>query len=282
MATTKHIAFEGRKIPHLSVGDVEGGKCLAKHEPGFKEQSCFHRWQAFKKALENKGKYKLDRTRLGKVGTGRWSILFRGGAKTVNALKAKGEKHVSVSPDNKGMYLHEVNKPSKEEDWDVDPGNRNFKWDCNVPYYHEAHHVIPDATLRTGLLEVFKKNAAVAAWVAEKMLDAPYCVHHKDNMLILPMDQLVGEVLELPIHRETKQCSHNLYDIYILSKVKEAIQEVQEQIMEEHDKQDENAPKTKNLAKSLETVARTTYEEVAEARKKHGIVSVEEIGRRNQ
>ena len=279
--TTKHISFEKRKIPHLPVGSVEGGKCFAKHESGFKENSCFHRWQAFQKALENKGMYNLDSARLGKVKNESWSSLFRGGEKAVRKLKAKGEKAVSVSPDNKGMYLRKVNKPG-QGDWDVDPKKRNFKWDCNVPYYHEAHHVIPDATLRTGLLETFGENPAVAAWVAEKMLDAPYCVHHKDNMLILPMDQFVGEVLNLPIHRETKQCNHNLYDKYILSKVKARIEAVQEQIMEEHDKQDENAPKTKNLASSLEALARTTYTEVAEARKKHGIVSVEELGRQNQ
>lgn len=275
MATTKHLAFLGKGIPHHTSGGATGGKCIAKHVPSYEptQSSCTHRWQAFEKAMENKGTYKLTDDQVKALGGGKWSLLFRGGQKVVSKLVAARET-AEVSTENKGMYQHLVAKPGKGEDWDVGHG-RNFKWDCNVPYYHEAHHVVPDATVRTALMKVF--DAQVAVWVATKMLEVPYCVHHKDNMLILPMDARVGDVLQLPIHRETKQCNHNRYDEFILKKLVKRMQAVQEQILEEHDK-DDDAPKTKDLAKGIEKDAEALYSQVAAARREHKVVSIEEYG----
>ncbi|AKQ64711.1 hypothetical protein A176_001623 [Myxococcus hansupus] len=245
---------------------------MPSYEPT--QSSCTHRWQAFEKALENKATYALTEAQLKALGSGKWSLLFRGGGKVVSKLVGAGEK-VALSPENKGMHLRELAKPG-EGDWDIGHG-RNFKWDCNVPYYHEAHHVIPDATLRTALTKVF--DGPVSVWVASKMLDAPYCVHHKDNMLILPLDARVGDVLQLPIHRETKQCSHTTYDEFILNKLVTLMQKVQEEILEEHDK-DDDAPKTRDLARSIEREADALYSQVVAARREHKVVSLEEYGQK--
>jgi hypothetical protein len=274
MATSKHLALLEKPIPHHTAGGVTGGKCLAKHEPAYKEGcSCSHRWQAFEKAVDQKDLYKLTETQLRTLGDGPWSLLFRGGQKAVNKLAKKGET-VTLSPENKGMYFHQVGKPGPG-DWDIDRGKRNFKWDCNKPYYHEAHHVVPDATLRKALLEVFEADVAVR--VVSEMLDAPYSVHHKDNMLLLPMDERVGDLLHLPIHRETKQCSHGVYDKYVEGRLITRLQKALEEIMEKHEEEGDE-PKFKDLAKAIEAEARALHPQVTAARRDQGVASIEQFG----
>ncbi|MCY1036648.1 hypothetical protein OV207_34750 [Corallococcus sp. BB11-1] len=185
--STRHMELLGQTVPHHTAGGLTGGKCIAKHESPYKENSsCSHRWQAFEKALEQKDRYNLSDERLRSAGDGAWSPLFRGGAKAVEKLAKRGEK-VALSDENKGMYRHLQGKPGKG-DWDVDRGKYNFKWDCNKPYYHEAHHVLPDATLRTALIEAFE-NPEITLQVVSEILNAPYSVHDKDNMLILPSEE---------------------------------------------------------------------------------------------
>ncbi|WP_395808805.1 hypothetical protein [Archangium minus] len=273
------MAFLGKGIPHKEVRAKNGGRCLAKHEPGYKEKcSCSHRWQAFEQALAHSGTYKLQKA----VGEGSWELLFRGNHKAVAAVVNRGLK-ATLSPDNKGMYLHEVAKP-RPEDWDISRDKRNFKWDCNVPYYHEAHHVVPDATLRKIFLAIFGpeeggSNELVIKVVAE-VLEAPYCVHHMENMLILPMDEKVGDALQLPIHRETKQCSHSAYDEYVEARLKSSLMAALEQIMKKHKEEKTEEPKYKDLATTLTKEAETLYGEVAAARRTQGFTSVEQMGQR--
>ncbi|HYO71587.1 MAG TPA: AHH domain-containing protein [Archangium sp.] len=226
----KHLLALQKTPSHHTAGELSGGKCIAKHEPPYKPGcSCSHRWQAFEKALENKGYYNDKVT---SSGNGHWELLFRGGAKAVAKLEKRGEA-VALS-ENKGMYRHKVQMP-QPGGWDVGV-KYNFMWDCNKPYYHEAHHVVPDATLRDVIVKVFP-NPMIAIRVASEMLDAPYNVHHKDNMIILPMDEQVGDLLGLPIHRETTQCNHTAYDLYVGDKLKDRLRTALEQIMEKHNEE---------------------------------------------
>ncbi|PTL80012.1 AHH domain-containing protein [Vitiosangium sp. GDMCC 1.1324] len=273
--SNKHLELLEKPVPHHTAGGPSGGKCIAKHEPPYKENcSCSHRWQAFEKALEKASQYEVTDEQLRSLGDGRWALLFRGGAKAVTRLAKRGET-AALSSDNKGMYRHEVQKP-REGDWDVARGKYNFKWDCNKPYYHEAHHVVPDATLRAVILKVFPKPE-LAIRVASEVLDAPYNVHHKDNMIILPMDERVGDLLQLPIHRETKQCNHTAYDEYVERKLDEHLRAALEQIMDKHDEEG-GEPRYKELAEAIEEVSRETYGEVASARRVHGVTSIEALG----
>lgn len=272
----KHLLALQKTPSHHTVGGLNGGKCIAKHEPPYKPGcSCSHRWQAFEKALEKASLYNQYEVK-DEQGDGSWELLFRGGSKAVAKLEKRGEKEVVLSSENKGMYRHKVNKPRKG-DWDVGR-EYNFKWDCNKPYYHEAHHVIPDATLRDVLVQVFPKPE-LAIKVASEILDAPYNVHHKDNMLILPMDEQVGNLLKLPIHRETKQCNHTEYDLYVGDKLKNRLRAALEQIMEKHDEEGEE-PRYKDLAEAIEAISSETYDEVASARRVHGLTSIEALGQR--
>ncbi|RKG84018.1 AHH domain-containing protein [Corallococcus terminator] len=234
--SNKHMELLGQTIPHQTVGSLSGGKCIAKHEVPYNENcSCSHRWQAFEKAVEHSDMYKLSDADLD-VGCAK-PMLFRGGADAVAKLAKQGVS-AALSAENKGMYLRAVDKP-RVGDWEVDRSKYNFKWDCNKPYYHEAHHVVPDATLRVALTDIFKTSAELAFQVMCEVLDAPYNVHGKDNMIILPMDERVGEMLQLPIHRETKQCSHGAYDLYIKDKLKARFRTALREIMKKHDEEGE-------------------------------------------
>ncbi|MFY0526212.1 AHH domain-containing protein [Archangium gephyra] len=274
----KHLEFLGKPVPHHPAGGLSGGKCIAKHEPPYKENcSCSHRWQAFEKALEKASQYEVTDEQVRSSGDKRWGLLFRGGAKAVTRLEKRGET-VALSSENKGMYRHEVQRPQKG-DWDVARGKYNFKWDCNKPYYHEAHHVVPDATLRAVIQKVFSKKPELAIRVASEMLNAPYNVHHKDNMIILPMDERVGDLLQLPIHRETKQCNHTAYDMYVEKKIETRLRAALREIMKKHD-EERGEPQYKDLAKAIEEVSRATYDEVANARRAHGVTSIDEFGKK--
>ncbi|MCY1041531.1 AHH domain-containing protein [Corallococcus sp. bb12-1] len=275
--SNKHTTLLGQTIPHHTAGSLTGGKCIAKHESPYKENcSCSHRWQAFEKALEQNAMYNLSDEQLGSAGEGSWSLLFRGGAKAVAKLAKQGAK-VALSAENKGMYRHQLGKP-RQGDWNIDRAKYNFKWDCNKPYYHEAHHVLPDATLRTALIDIFEKPE-MARHVVTEVLNAPYSVHDKDNMMILPMDEQVGEMLQLPIHRETKQCSHGLYDMYVLKKLALRLRRTLKEIMKKHD-EGGGEPRFKDLAKAIEAVSSEVYVEVASVRRVHGVVSIEEFGKK--
>ncbi|NTX02423.1 AHH domain-containing protein [Myxococcus sp. CA040A] len=273
----KHILALQKTPSHVTAGGLSGGKCIAKHSPPYKENcSCSHRWQAFKQALkaENASRYNVPEEHVSSQGNGRWSLLFRGGAKAVARLAKRGET-AALSSENKGMYQHEVQKP-QQGDWDISESKYNFKYDCNKPYYHEAHHVVPDATLRTVMVKVFPKPE-LAVLVATEMLDAPYNVHHMDNMIILPMDERVGDLLQLPIHRETRQCNHTAYDLYIEQKVEKRMRAALRDIVKKH-REEGGEPKYKDLAAAVEAISKQTYVEVANARRTHQAKSLEELG----
>lgn len=281
MSEQKHTRFKQRKIPHLDSGGTEGGKCLYKHPPLEKSKagyvpnnSCSHRWQALKQALANKGLYapKKEIPRDSKT----WELLFRGGS-AQKISKIPGARPSIV---NRSLYFLEVPHP-KEEEWEVSETNANFKWDCNTPYYHEAHHVVPDAMLRQLIWELYGPREGgsleLALFVIEGLLEVPYNVNHMRNMLILPMDDRVGDLIMLPIHRETQSCSHTAYDTYVKSLLSTAFMPFLRQILEEHDEGGE-PPLRKDLAQALQQTSVDLYKELSEARGQ-GISSVEGLGR---
>ncbi|HYO65365.1 MAG TPA: AHH domain-containing protein [Archangium sp.] len=279
--STKHVEFLGQTIPHHPSGTVTGGKCFAKgHKSDYDENcSCSHRWQAFEKAVDNADLYRLTDKQVRALGGGTWMLFFRGGDDDASDLANRG-RTVARFLLNKQMYLLEVPKP-KVGDWDVARSKRNFKSWCNLPYYHEAHHVVPDATLRDELLRVFGEEGGgsneFAIWVVTGLLHAPYNIHYKDNMIILPMDERVGDVLQLPIHRETKQCNHTSYDEYIGAQLKSRLRAQLREVMKKHD-EEKGEPKLKDLAESIEALSRQLYDEVSKARREGGFRSIEQMG----
>lgn len=276
----KHLEFLGEPIPHDRVGALDGGKCIAKHVSPYKEScSCSHRWHAFEKALENAHLYRLTSKQIKQLGSDTWMQHFRGFDTHVTSLAQRGET-VARSLLNKSMYLREVPKP-KKGDWDVARSKENFKDYCNVPYYHEAHHLVPDATLRGTLLAIFGEEGGgsneLAIQVLTEVLNSPYNVHHKDNMMILPMDEHVGDALQLPIHRETTNCNHTTYDTYVESLLTARLRGTLEEIMKRHDEEG-TPPQYADLAQSIRDISGQLYDAVSKGRRIEGFQSVEQMG----
>jgi hypothetical protein len=169
---------------HIKVGnDTEGGACLNRHEKRA-ENSCSHIWQAQKKAeTEDRPVYMFPKYKdlCGKT--------FQTGAR-LNAAKT------AIFP--RGMALTDAGP--KPYEWDPSMG-QNFK-DWRKPYWHNAHHIVPNAVLNSSISDAAADtgDSRIALLVRSGLLGAKYNLNHKKNMIILPMGQEVAAGLKLPRH----------------------------------------------------------------------------------
>ena len=170
---------------HVKVdGSTEGGACLTGHESGRKsappgyvtEVSCNYRWQGFKRALDDKSIYnnkapvgkRVTQTAWGRAGGRGW------------------------------------NQPAAKSAWNVTATGVNFRTSCNKPYWHEAHHIVPNGELRDSINAVGKgkQSGIYRAVIRLGLLEEKYNLNHKPNMIILPMDGNVAKHVGLPRHRQ--------------------------------------------------------------------------------
>lgn len=177
--------FPGKHIPGCLTGHESGRQ---KAKPGYvTEKSCNYRWQAFKKALEQSDWYN------GKTPVG----------ETIKAVKwGSGGKDVKQSTVN----------------WDVVDGGKNFRTNCNTPYWHEAHHIVPHGELRDSIASVGKGDgpARYKTLIRRELLAEEYNLNEQVNMIILPMAAQVATRVKLPRHRHTPDhWSHKSYSSYI-------------------------------------------------------------------
>ncbi|HEY6006441.1 MAG TPA: AHH domain-containing protein [Anaeromyxobacter sp.] len=87
------------------------------------------------------------------------------------------------------------------------PAKQNFKGKkCSMwPWWNNAHHIIPKATLKKAIAGVenpkdWKSRLAVKTIITRFLLKKLYNVNHHRNVIILPMDKEVGAKLGLPRH----------------------------------------------------------------------------------
>lgn len=256
MANSNHMQDLKAMLPHKRTGTADGGKCLNRHEVGFKQYSCFHKWQAFVRATEDSSHYnwpKYENAAKEQMPEQGHEVL---GTKAVKTMARRGQ----ATSAGKGVYLVRMKKP-KPGDWDVDWARHNFKYDCNVPYYHEAHHVIPDSILREVMEVAFggEGGSPELVLVARNLLmEESYNINHKLNMVLLPMNRHVAKVLNLPIHRQPGHPDHKKYRDYVkpllkgdfLTMLKDAV--------------DHEAQKPGDLKAKLESHSKTLYRQIME------------------
>jgi hypothetical protein len=237
-------------LPHKCTGAVEGGKCLNRHEVGFRQYSCFHKWQAFIRATEDSKYYNWPR--------------YENEAR--DQLPADGH------PFNAGkgrIYFGNMGKPGPG-DWDVDWGKYNFKYDCNKPYYHEAHHIIPDSILQSVLMKVLGGDGGSTELVLtarNMLLEQCYNINHKLNMVLLPMNPHVARVLSLPVHRQPGHPDHKTYRKLVASLLQGDFASALK------DAVDHKAPKPSDLKSKLESHTKPLYKQIVEG----GYASLEEL-----
>lgn len=225
---------------------TEGGACLNSHsaerdKPGpegvLKPHSCNYRWQGFKRALdEESSSYNWPRYKPLSEAISRTPFM-------VLMARVAGSRM-------------QVNAP-KEGDWDITAGGKNFRTSCNVPYWHEAHHIIPDSTLSTSISELGKgtpKKSEYMKMARGGLLEAAYNLNHKLNMILLPMDKTISQALGLPRHRLSADVfSHAAYSDKVKRLVDVALKPVQENL-QKHETPNYNACK-----EDIEGVSKTLY-----------------------
>lgn len=238
---------------HIKTGNTGGGACLNRHERRKENNSCSHQWQGYKKAESDPGVYDYPKYA---------SIVGK-----QHKTGARTAKRGNIFP--KGMQLSTVGP--NPYDWDIGGQKttaNNFK-DWRIPYWHNAHHIIPNGVLAECIADASAEDKSLRLLIRAGLLGAKYNLNHMVNMIILPMGQEVAHALGLPRHllgdkpppgyrREVR--SHGDYSRKVKDKL-ESVMEDYMQILEQKGK-DHPAPPN-NLSKArLEDCSKDLYNQI--------------------
>lgn len=242
MSTAQHFAdMKNLKGKHVKVDDaLDGGRCLNRHQARA-TNSCSHQWQAQRRGeTEIKKIYNWPAYKDMKAAK---QVFFQG--KTAN-----------------------VGKPSNG-DWDAGAGD-NFKH-CNKPYFHEAHHIVPNSTLKKAIDEAFKK-ASTIRYIRGALLDAGYNLNHMSNMINLPLDTAVANALKLPRHRVLPRMHHNDYSVVVQEQLVKKFAMVAA-VLDDHD----DATIGNNLKEWIVAYAGHLFWQILEAGREPDMTALDEV-----
>lgn len=204
----KHIADADLMAFHEKASkSTEGGKCLWGHKANYAAQSCSYRYQSHEKAKESSEKKlyhsykdKLADGTLGEVDTSAYETNSGGHYPPYYSAKLEvpQDGDWDVEGPSRDIYRKGFDKKNKR----VRSG-KNFRKNT-WPYWNEAHHVIPKATLLNVIDKRTESDPTCGVIVKQALMVAEYNVNHKRNMMFLPMDKEVAEVISLPRHLALK------------------------------------------------------------------------------
>lgn len=159
------------------------------------------------------------------------------------------------------------------------PGNfDHFK----VPYWHNAHHIIPNGALKGAITKAGKEKAGLTNLIKQGLLKATYNLNDRKNMIILPMEQDVGDLIRLPRHLRgdgTRRFSHPDYSRDAEEQMKDIIDSYKKialdalkAVEKTHEKPNATLSKT-----ALETLSEQLYEQIKNFGQAYGGESLDEI-----
>lgn len=197
---------------HRPVAASDGGACLTRDTSEYRVNwSCSHRWQARLSAEDHAQLYDWPK----------YKRLHDEG-KPVQTSKQWGFPW---------WYSGSLDAPAKNA-WDV--AGENFTKKCYTPYWHNAHHLVPNGVLKEAIGSVGKdlpSPSLVRLNVKQGLLEQKYNLNHKANMIILPMDRSVGAALKLPVHLKTIwERSHGEYSKNVRSNVDQFFRSIKDAI----------------------------------------------------
>jgi hypothetical protein len=241
MSEEQHAIDEQEGLPHVQAGSSQGGACLNRHV-GDKvcdgeNNSCSHRWQAYvhMKAdadeLYNWPRYKSLAERASRIPT----------------AKVNGYPQ---------YYLSSLKPPSKpsanDPGWDV--RGDNFRDRCYDPYWHEAHHVVPNSELRNAIADC---GDELVTMIRRGLLRETYNLNFQNNMVMLPLDRVVAKGMALPRHRKTATLrSHKAYSKHIKTRLDEIFSRLAQKL-EHHQPR-----KYSSVKRSIEDMSRAMYKQI--------------------
>lgn len=232
MSKEQHQSDQENKIPH-----VPG--CLNRHMGHMPKKgvgkTCSHRWQAYEKMKD---------TRKSHYDWPHYKPLADAGQKVETAQTVARSKN--LFPKHYKSHLD----PPAEGDWDVK--GDNFFARCFDPYWHEAHHVVPNSTLAQAIASV--DNGTYTVVIRHGLASESYNLNDKKNMVMLPMDAAVAKAMRLPRHRQTATTrSHQGYSRHVLNRLTEIFNELAEQLAMHE------APKYKSVKKDIEALSENLF-----------------------
>lgn len=212
-----HITDQERGLhdKRVTTDGTGTGSCLHRHVSAYqKKHSCSHRWQAHQASME-------------KVHDGKRRDIYDG--VDAGRVPAQWKKFIKFNKQRQcDCVRYHVPLPEKG-DWDLEgpPAGRqqelkrtggakpkdgdivNFSSSSLWPYWHNAHHLIPQGRFNSVIDEVAGKECpndrgeCVLA-IKMRLLKAKYNINHQKNMIILPGGQTVAGILGLPRHLTKK------------------------------------------------------------------------------
>jgi A nuclease family of the HNH/ENDO VII superfamily with conserved AHH len=140
---------------------------------------------------------------------------YRGQAYTHGTTATRADGPVYRWPDK-------VAGPPRKSAWDLGVGS-NFKERADVPFPHEAHHIVAYAELANAIAEIgtgTDHEVITRFLVRIGLAEEGYNLNDKLNMIILPVNAAASRALRLPRHLKTKSHrSHPMYSRWIRSEL---------------------------------------------------------------
>ena len=192
------VELDDLHTKHRQKNSTEGGACLTGHEPNFggkrNKVSCNYRWQAYEQAQAHGGIEKALHS-----------------YKTATDIKP--QEPTSSWKEIKPEYCAMLPAP-QAGDWDITgptrdltranfagtgrkiPQGMNFTKEL-WPYWNNAHHLIPKGTLKAKIVDAGEPATGL---IQKALMTAQYNINHKINMLFMPQDKRVADILGLPRH----------------------------------------------------------------------------------
>lgn len=147
--------------------------CLTRHQKRQTGNTCSHQWQAVEQARAHASVYNYP---------------------TYKELCRKSTELHYFRPSATAVRRM---RPAPYE-WNVGRGD-NFQH-FRVPYWHNAHHIIPNGVLRSGIAKAGKGDSRLPRLIKYALLKAEYNLNDKENMVILPMQSVIAKAIALPRH----------------------------------------------------------------------------------
>jgi hypothetical protein len=256
-----HFSQEELEELHQPKEGAKGKGCLTRHQQRTPNHQCSHQWQAQVKAetigesLYNYPKYKKF------CGPG----MYESDARIIEESGNPFPRDYAVLV---GGVLMNKRPTHKGKEWDTGK-NDNFN-DYRKPYWHNAHHIIPNGALRNAMNETSESDSRLPNIIRYCLLKASYNLNAKINMIILPQGKLVAEALGLPRHligdevgpdEEGEFFSHEDYSDNIKLKLDKIIRQYKKSLKAAID-QKHPQPPTNLSKKMLEDLSQDIYDAI--------------------
>ena len=244
--------------------DIEAGVkhypgCLNSHERSTPAKgagnTCCYRWQAYLKANGDRGMYNYDK----------YASLCAPGRSQVRTRCYGTDRFGNPKKVWPGNYSKNLDAP-KPGDWDIGVNN-NFWTTWTKPYWHEAHHIVPNGTLDWAISNVAKNSGidGIDITIRKGLVEEKYNLNGKINMIILPQDEVISEALGLPIHTSSKFQRHGPFSTNVRMELEKIIGQIPQRV-DQHKarKYDEIRQQIRELSRKLyKTIKRTTASELS-------------------